>query len=87
MHACRYFVTFDFAVELRATCHHGPINAVVFPTNCSDLFVTCSVNDIRVRTTDDTQAVDKQDSLAGRESGASLTGRQPPAWPRFCGVT
>lgn len=46
---CRYYVTFDFAVELRATCHAGPINAVVFPANCSDLFVTCSVNDIRVR--------------------------------------
>lgn len=80
-------MTFDFAVELRATCHHGPINAVVFPTNCSDLFVTCSVNDIRVRTTDDTQGIDKpasQQAWQRRESGASLTGRQPqvPAWPR-----
>jgi WD40 repeat protein len=44
----RYYITFDFAVELRGTCHYGSINSVVFPNNCSDLFITCSTNDIRV---------------------------------------
>ena len=37
-----------FTPELRATCHFGPINDVKFPANCSDIFVTASVQDIRV---------------------------------------
>jgi len=38
----------DFKVSLRGTCHHAPINDIVFPKDCSELFVTCSDNDIRV---------------------------------------
>ena len=37
-----------WAVELRATCHKGPVNDIVFPAGCSDLFITCSTNDIRI---------------------------------------
>mmetsp|Transcript_1209 Transcript_1209/g.2585 ORF Transcript_1209/g.2585 Transcript_1209/m.2585 type:complete len:664 (+) Transcript_1209:173-2164(+) len=37
-----------FTAELRATCHYGPINDVKFPANCSDIFATASVHDIRV---------------------------------------
>jgi len=44
----RYFVTMDFDMELRSTCHYGRINKVAFPAKCSDLFITCSINDIRV---------------------------------------
>lgn len=48
-HANRYFVSFsDWAVELRATCHCGPVNDVCFPAGCSDLFITCSSQDIRI---------------------------------------
>uniref|UniRef100_A0A6V1NYK3 Cilia- and flagella-associated protein 52 n=2 Tax=Heterosigma akashiwo TaxID=2829 RepID=A0A6V1NYK3_HETAK len=46
--AMRYYVTLDMDVELRGTCHYGPIMDVVFPVDCPDLFLTCSVNDIRV---------------------------------------
>lgn len=35
-------------VELRSTAHYGKINDVCFPKGSSDIFVTCSVNDIRV---------------------------------------
>ena len=34
--------------ELRNTCHYGRINDIAFPADYSDLFATCSVNDIRV---------------------------------------
>eukprot|EP00750_Incisomonas_marina_P001963 INCI11854.1.p1 GENE.INCI11854.1~~INCI11854.1.p1 ORF type:complete len:650 (-),score=121.45 INCI11854.1:1736-3685(-) len=34
--------------QLRLTAHHEPINDIVFPDNCSDLFVTASNEDIRV---------------------------------------
>jgi len=34
--------------QLRLTAHHEPINDIVFPDNCSDLFVTASSEDIRV---------------------------------------
>ena len=45
----RYFVGLArWEVELRATCHSGPVNDVVFPSGCSDLFITCSAADIRV---------------------------------------
>jgi WD40 repeat protein len=38
--------TFEF--ELRSTCHYAPINGVAFPRGYSELFATCSKNDIRV---------------------------------------
>ncbi|VDO02776.1 unnamed protein product [Rodentolepis nana] len=38
--------TFNF--ELINSCHSSPINDIEFPENCSDLFVTCSYEDIRV---------------------------------------
>lgn len=34
--------------ELRGTCHFARVNDVVFPAGCSDLFISCSVADIRV---------------------------------------
>jgi hypothetical protein len=34
--------------ELRNTCHYEKINDVAFPYNYSDVFATCSINDIRV---------------------------------------
>ena len=34
--------------ELRNTCHYEKINDVAFPFNYSEVFATCSVNDIRV---------------------------------------
>ena len=34
--------------ELRNTCHYEKINDVAFPQGYSELFATCSVNDIRV---------------------------------------
>lgn len=37
-----------FEYELRNTCHFDKINAVAFPRGYSELFATCSVNDIRV---------------------------------------
>ncbi|CAM9272240.1 unnamed protein product [Phaeothamnion confervicola] len=44
----RYWLGPTLQAELRGTCHHSRINDVVFPEGCSDLFVTCSVADIRV---------------------------------------
>lgn len=38
--------------QLRLTAHHEPIHDIVFPDNCSDLFVTASDEDIRVWLTD-----------------------------------
>jgi len=47
--ACnRYFVTMRWEVELRATCHSGPVNDLCFPRDCSDLFLSCSTSDIRI---------------------------------------
>jgi len=34
--------------ELRNTCHYERINSIAFPAGYSDLFATCSMNDIRV---------------------------------------
>jgi len=45
----RYYLTFrDFTPGLRGTCHYAPINRLVFPAHCSELILTCSMNDIRV---------------------------------------
>lgn len=44
-----YLVHVDsFVFELRNTCHYAPINDIAFPRGYSELFATCSVNDIRV---------------------------------------
>jgi len=40
--------TDQIAPELRNTCHHERINGIAFPAGYSDLFATCSMNDIRV---------------------------------------
>ena len=34
--------------ELRNTCHYEKINDIAFPHNYSEVFATCSINDIRV---------------------------------------
>jgi len=34
--------------ELRNTCHAERINDIAFPNNYSELFATCSINDIRI---------------------------------------
>lgn len=34
--------------ELRNTCHYDKINDIVFPHNYSNVFATCSKNDIRI---------------------------------------
>jgi len=41
--------------ELRGTCHSSPINDCCFPMGCSQLFMTCSANDIRIWNTDSRQ--------------------------------
>jgi WD40 repeat protein len=38
----------NLAAELRNTCHYDKINDVAFPANYSDVFATCSMNDIRI---------------------------------------
>lgn len=38
----------DMETELRGTCHFARVNDVIFPAGCSDLFITCSIADIRV---------------------------------------
>lgn len=44
-----YFVSADdLTYELRGTSHVGPVTDVCFPTGCSDIFVTCANEDIRV---------------------------------------
>lgn len=45
----------NLSPELRNTCHYEPINHVIFPFNYSDVFATCSVNDIRVWNSRDRQ--------------------------------
>ena len=49
-HANTYICDVDLQTEpeLRGTCHYGPINDIVFPQDCSDIFITSSVNDIRI---------------------------------------
>lgn len=44
-----YWVDTDIlSPELRSTCHNSKINDLAFPAGYSELFATCSVNDIRV---------------------------------------
>lgn len=38
----------EFTNELMNTCHYGKINDIAFPFGYSDVFATCSVNEIRV---------------------------------------
>ncbi|KAA3670976.1 uncharacterized protein DEA37_0000354, partial [Paragonimus westermani] len=38
----------DFSYELTNTCHYAAVNDIKFPKNCSDLFATCSYQDVRV---------------------------------------
>ncbi|NXI47009.1 CFA52 protein, partial [Galbula dea] len=38
----------EFKEELIAACHYEAVNDIVFPVGTSDLFATCSKNDIRV---------------------------------------
>ena len=40
--------TDNIAPELRNTCHYERINDIAFPCGYSELFATCSLNDIRV---------------------------------------
>jgi cilia- and flagella-associated protein 52 len=40
--------TDNIAPELRNTCHYEKINDVAFPQGYSELFATCSLNDIRI---------------------------------------
>ena len=40
--------TDQLKAELRNTCHYEKINDIAFPNNYSEVFATCSVNDIRV---------------------------------------
>ena len=40
--------TDDISPELRNTCHYERINDVCYPNGYSELFATCSLNDIRV---------------------------------------
>eukprot|EP00128_Syssomonas_multiformis_P006655 Colp12_sorted_trinity150504_noHs@14952 len=51
-----YSLTYkDMKPELLMTCHYDSINDVAFPTNFSELFATCSSNDIRVWQTNNCQ--------------------------------
>ena len=40
--------TDNISPELRNTCHYERINDIAFPVGYSELFATCSINDIRV---------------------------------------
>lgn len=40
--------TDQLRAELRNTCHYEKINDIAFPYNYSDVFATCSMNDIRI---------------------------------------
>eukprot|EP00602_Paraphysomonas_sp_CaronLab_P009550 CAMPEP_0185018160 /NCGR_PEP_ID=MMETSP1103-20130426/978_1 /TAXON_ID=36769 /ORGANISM="Paraphysomonas bandaiensis, Strain Caron Lab Isolate" /LENGTH=658 /DNA_ID=CAMNT_0027547881 /DNA_START=77 /DNA_END=2053 /DNA_ORIENTATION=+ len=45
----KYLMSADLShVELKMSCHHGPINDISFPEGCPDLIVTSSVGDIRI---------------------------------------
>lgn len=43
-----YLNAHTFKEELRQTCHYDGINDIVFPAGFSEVFATCSANDIRV---------------------------------------
>merc|ERR1719162_1361340 len=44
-----YWVDVDsLTAELRNTCHHERVNQIAFPRGYSEIFVTCSITDIRV---------------------------------------
>uniref|UniRef100_A0A7S1TXU3 Cilia- and flagella-associated protein 52 n=1 Tax=Phaeomonas parva TaxID=124430 RepID=A0A7S1TXU3_9STRA len=51
--ANRYILSEQLDAELKGTCHYGGVNDIVFPKDCSDLFITCSVTDIRVWRTEE----------------------------------
>lgn len=38
----------DFSYELINTCHYAAVNDIKFPRNCSELFATCSYQDVRI---------------------------------------
>lgn len=38
----------DFKPDLQSTSHYNTVNDVAFPAACSELFATCSKNDIRI---------------------------------------
>jgi len=44
----RYRLDIDLKSELNTTGHEGPINQVIFPKACPELFITCAASDIRV---------------------------------------
>jgi cilia- and flagella-associated protein 52 len=45
----KYLLSTDMShVELKMSCHHGPVNDISFPEGCPDLIVTSSVGDIRI---------------------------------------
>lgn len=56
-----YLLTHDktsmkkLTAELKRTCHYAPINDIIFPKDCSQLFLTSSANDIRVWNADTKQ--------------------------------
>ena len=43
-----YLNAHTFKEELRQTCHYDCINDIVFPSNYSEVFATCSMSDIRI---------------------------------------
>ena len=43
-----YLNAHTFKEELRQTCHHDCIHDIVFPSGYSEVFATCSTNDIRI---------------------------------------
>ncbi|CAL8081753.1 unnamed protein product [Calicophoron daubneyi] len=45
----------DFSYELINTCHYAAVNDIKFPNNCSELFATCSYQDVRVFNTNTQQ--------------------------------
>ncbi len=47
--------TKDLEYELKGTCHFESINDICFPRDCSVIFITCSMSDIRVWNSDTRQ--------------------------------
>ncbi|VDP85178.1 unnamed protein product [Echinostoma caproni] len=45
----------DFTHELINTCHYAAVNDIRFPSGCSELFATCSYQDVRVFNTNTQQ--------------------------------
>lgn len=39
------------------TCHYSPVNDVIFPSDCSDLFLTCAKSEIRIWSTKTNQEI------------------------------